>query len=243
MLLKIGDRPYTENDFGKKIQEIYYMVIPRQGMDKNDALINKTVQTFILDYYKKDIKENNGEYKALMEEYKNGIMIFSLSEKNVWNKASEDSLGLITYYYEHKSDFTLRKRATVRTVTVDNAQLSKSVSKMLQADRGLTDDMLSAKMKSLGIENPKINSEIAETGKTSININSESLSKPVLKGNEYVITQVYNLQPEKPRAFEECRGYVVAAYQEYLEKQWLEELRKKYPVTLNKEVFETLVKK
>ncbi len=243
VLLKIGDRPYTENDFGKKIQEIYYMVIPRQGMDKNDALINKTVQTFILDYYKKDIKENNGEYKALMEEYKNGIMIFSLSEKNVWNKASEDSLGLITYYNEHKSDFTLRKRATVRTVTVDNAQLSKSVSKMLQADRGLTDDMLSAKMKSLGIENPKINSEIAETGKTSININSESLSKPVLKGNEYVITQVYNLQPEKPRAFEECRGYVVAAYQEYLEKQWLEELRKKYPVTLNKEVFETLVKK
>lgn len=243
VLLKIGDRPYTENDFGKKIQEIYYMVIPKQGMDKNDALINKTIQTFILDYYKNDIKENNKEYKALMDEYKNGIMIFSLSEKNVWNKASEDSLGLITYYNEHKSDFTLRKRATVRTITVENAQLAKSVSKILQADRGLTDDMLAAKMKTLGIENPKINAEVAESGKTSVNITTESLSKPVQKGNEYIITQVYNLQPEKPRAFEECRGYVVAAYQEYLEKQWMEELRKKYPVTVNKEVFETLVKK
>lgn len=243
VLLKIGDRPYTENDFGKKIQEIYYMVIPKQGMDKNDALINKTVQTFILDYYKNDIKANNKEYKALMEEYKNGIMIFSLSEKNVWNKASEDSLGLITYYNEHKSDFTLKKRATVRTVTVDNAQQSKSVSKILQSDRGLTDDMLATKMKALGIENPKINSEVAESGKTSINISLESLSKPLQKGNEYFITQVYNLQPEKPRAFEECRGYVVAAYQEYLEKRWIEELRKKYQVTVNKEEFEALIKK
>jgi peptidyl-prolyl cis-trans isomerase SurA len=243
ILMKIGDRTYTENDFGKKIQEIYYMVIPKQGMDKNDALIHKTVQTLILDYYKNDIKENNKEYKALMEEYKNGIMIFSLSEKNVWNKASEDSLGLITYFKEHKSDFTLRKRATVRTVTIDNAQQAKSVSKILQSDRGLTDDMLATKMKALGIENPKINSEVAESGKSIINISTESLSKPLQKGNEFVITHVYNLQPEKPRTFEECRGYVVAAYQEYLEKKWLENLRKKYPVLINKEVFESLIRK
>jgi peptidyl-prolyl cis-trans isomerase SurA len=76
-----------------------------------------------------------------------------------------------------------------------------------------------------------------------LNVTTESLSLPKLVGTKYQITQVLNPLPEKSRALEECRGYVVAAYQEYLEKQWLEELKKKYPVAVNKDVFERLVKK
>ena len=60
---------------------------------------------------------------------------------------------------------------------------------------------------------------------------------------KYEISQIYNVQPPKTRTFEECRGYVVAAYQEYLEKQWMQQLRLKYPVTVNQTVFESLIEK
>ena len=71
----------------------------------------------------------------------------------------------------------------------------------------------------------------------------ESLAAPKLVGNKYQIVQVFNPMPEKASTFEEYRGYVVAAYQEYLEKKWIDELKQKYPVSIDKEVFERLVKK
>lgn len=243
LLLEIGSKKYNENDYGKQIQDVFYTVYPKPGLDKYDALIKNATQYFIMEYYKNDIRENNREYKALMDEYRNGIMIFSLSEKFIWNKASDDSVGLLEYYNAHKADFNLKKRATVRTITADNFKQSQSLYKLLQTDAAITDEALTTKMKALGISDPKINSQVAEEGKTTLNIYAASLNKPVADGSKYKIVQVYNPLPEKTRAFDECRGYVVAAYQEYLEKKWIGELKQKYPVHINNDIFETLVKK
>ncbi len=238
-LLQIGKKAYNENDFGKKIQEIFYTVYPKAGVDKYDALIKNVTQTFIVDYYKNDIQQNSAEYKSLMDEYRNGIMIFALSESNIWNRASEDSAGLLAYYNEHKQDFNLKKRAVVRTITADNAKQAASIYKILQANKTISDEALSEKIKGLG----KSNSQVLDVTKTKLNLSVESLDAPKLVGNKYQIVQVFNPMPEKARTFDECRGYVVAAYQEYLEKKWIEELKQKYPVSIDKEVFERLVKK
>jgi len=242
-MLQIGAKIYTENDFGKKIQESFYTLYVKNGNDKYDELIKKAKQDLIVEYYKNDIKENNPEYKSLMDEYRNGIMIFALSEKNIWNRASDDSAGLATFYNEHKADFNLKKRATVRTIFADNNKQANAIYKLISANKEISDEILIEKMKTLGIASPKINSQVQSEGKATANINIESISKPIASENKFQITQVYNLQPPKARVFEECRGYVVAAYQEYLEKQWIEQLKQKYPVSLNKDIFESMVKK
>lgn len=243
VLLQIDKKTYDENDFGKKIQEIFYTIYPKAGTDKYDALIKNVTQSLILDYYKNDIKTNNVEYKALMDEYRNGIMIFALSENNVWNKASEDSTGLLAYYSQHPQDFDLKKRATVRIITTDNQKQAASVYKILQANKSVSDELLAEKLKAAGVTGQKINTQVLDETKTKLNISTESLSLPQLLGNKYQVIQVLNPLPAKKRAFEECRGYVVAAYQEYLEKRWIETLKQKYPVAVNKDVFESLVKK
>lgn len=243
VLLQIGKKSLNENDFGKKIQESFYTLYSKQGADKFDDLIKKAQQDLTLEYYKNDIKENNNEYKSLMDEYRNGIMIFALSEKNIWNKASEDSVGLLVYYNDHKEDFNLKKRATVRTVFVDNAKQGKAIYKYLNENSDVSDDVLSVEMKKIGIASPKINTQVQSEGKSTVDINLKSISNPTTVNKQLQIVQVYNLQSAKKRAFDECRGYVVAAYQEYLEKNWIAELKKKYQVDINKDVFETLVKK
>lgn len=242
-LIQIGNTVYTENDYGKKIQEIYYSVYPKAGSDKNDILIKNTTQTFVLDYYKKYLKENNAEYKALMDEYRNGIMIFSLSENNIWNKAAEDSVGLLSYYNQHKEDFNLKQRATIRKISTSTDLQAKALHKLIKNKPQITDDSLLIEMKKLGLSSTNLNSQIADQTKTKLNITQENLSNPKFTGKNYEFTQIYNLQAAKSRAFEECRGYVVAAYQEYLEKKWLETLRQKFPVEVNKTVFESLIKK
>lgn len=244
VLLQIGNTVFTENDYGKKIQETYYSVITRNGLDRNDALIKNTTQQFILDYFKSDIKENNEEFKSLMEEYKNGIMIFTLSEKNIWNKASDDTIGLLAYFNTHKLDFNLKKRGTLRTVTLDDAKQAKAIAKILKSDKNISDEMLDAKIKAMQINDERIRTQLVEEGKFKVNLATEYISEPTkTANNKYTITQLYTILPEKSRAFEECRGYIVAAYQEYLEKKWLEDLKKKYPVSIANKVFETMVKK
>ncbi len=243
VLLQIGKKTYNENDFGKIIQETFYTIFPKAGVDKNDALIKNTAQSLIIEYYKNDIKQNNLEYKSLMEEYRNGIMIFTLSEKNIWNKASEDTIGLVTYFNAHKKDFILKNRATVRTVSTVNEKQSNSIYKILQSNADISDEILKEKIKALGITGHKINTQVLDESKTKLNILVESLTAPQLIGNKYQITQVLNPLPEKNRSFEECRGYVVAAYQEYLEKRWIEELKLKYSVSINKSVFEDMINK
>ena len=104
-------------------------------------------------------------------------------------------------------------------------------------------EVLSDKMKALSIAKPKINTQVQSEGKTTLNINVESISKPLSSNNKIEITQVYNLQQPKTREFNECRGYVVAAYQEFLEKQWIAELKQKFPVSINNATFESMVRK
>ena len=242
-LLQIGSKKYDENDFGKKIQESFYTMFAKPGTDKYDELIKKAKQDLTLEYYKSDLKQNNTEYKALMDEYRNGIMIFSLSEKNIWNKASDDSVGLLAFYNQNKTDFNLKKRASVRTVYADDLKQANAIYKLINANKEITDEALTEKIKALGITTPRINTQVQSEGKATVNINAESVTKPAAIDNKIQITQVYNLQPPKVRTFDECRGYVVASYQEYLEKQWVESLKKKYPVSVNKDVFESMVKK
>jgi hypothetical protein len=68
-----------------------------------------------------------------------------------------------------------------------------------------------------------------------------TLSASIIRLSNF--TSYIYLQPAKARVFEECRGYVVAAYQDFLEKKWLDDLKKKYPVSINKDVFESLGEK
>lgn len=242
-LLQVGNTIYDENKFGKKIQELYYSVNPGLGVNKNDALYKNAVDFFIMEYYKNTIKENVPEYKLLMDEYRNGIMIFSLSEKNIWNKASEDSVGLLTYYNNHITDFNLKKRATVRTITTTDKKAALEIIKMLQVEKNITDDLILEKIQKTYSIKPQINTETVDENNAKIDISTAKITGPVLENGIYTVTQIGSLQPEKTRTFQECRGYVVAAYQGFLEKEWIKELKQKYPVSIKEDVLQSMVKK
>ena len=98
-------------------------------------------------------------------------------------------------------------------------------------------------IKNVGVKDFTLNSSVLDETKTNLNISQSSISEPVLQNNKYVITQVLQPQQARKTTFAESKGYVVAAYQEYLENKWLEVLKLKYPIKLNNSVFDSLVKK
>jgi len=243
-MLKMGTKTYTESDYGKRIQDNFYTVTTKPGADRFDALLKNTTQGIVLDSFKNNIKINNNDYKMLMDEYKNGIMIFALSEKNIWNKASEDSAGLLNYYTTHQQEFKSRKKANIRTITLNTSKQAKSIYKAIRKDRGISNDMLEAKLKQMGLDKNAIKNTTEEAGKSKYDLVATTLNKPAKQTDgKYIITQIGDIQPEKQLAFDECRGYVVAAYQEQLEKDWVAQLRAKYPVQIDQTIFDGMVKK
>lgn len=242
-ILQIGNKLYTENDYGKEIQLAFYTTLPKPGADKYDMLIKNATQKFIKDYYKQDIKNNNEEFKALMNEYKNGIMIFSLSEKYIWNKAAEDTIGLKQFYETHKDQFNLKNRATVRTISTNTKSQANTVYNLLKTNANITDNDLLDKLIAKGITNTQLQSQIMDESTTKLNVQQANVFPHKLENEKYTITQVMQPQKARSRTFDECRGYVIAAYQENIEKKWLNELKQKYPVSINSTVFDSLVKK
>lgn len=243
VILKIGDKEITENQLGKNIQSVFYTVNPGLGTDKISMLVKNAIHGQILEQYKQEIKTTHPEFKMLMNEYRNGIMIFNLSESNVWEKASADTAGLRTYYNLHKEDFKAKKKATLRTFYANNAKQAKSLYKLVAKKPDMTDEEMKSNMISLGIVEPEVHVLSVDEESAKSKLEKAFIAKPSKQGSRYLITQLYNIQPERMRALEECRGYVVAAYQEELEKKWVDELRKKYPVVIEEQVLDSMIKK
>jgi peptidyl-prolyl cis-trans isomerase SurA len=183
-----------------------------------------------------------------VQEYHDGILLFDLTDRMVWTKAVEDSAGLEAYYAEHKDNYMWEKRmdATLYTSrdrevadfahTLISGQRRKSLSPEEIVSRTITEFNDST---CIEFENRKL--EMGDHPLSDeMNWSQDKLS-PVKTQNGKEIFLVKNkiLKPTG-KELDECRGLVTADYQNYLEKEWIETLRAKYPVSVNEELLSTI---
>jgi len=237
VLYKIGNIDYDQNKIGSGIEKIYYTLNAKQGTNRLDALFDEVLKNNIISRYKEDIQQNNVEYKNLIQEYRDGIMIFDISEQKIWNKAMDDSVGVRNFFEQNKEKYKKPSTIKERTVQLNNAKNAKKLYKTLLEDPNINSNVLQDKLSVMKENNPVITKELSNSK------NAVSVQKPKKIDNSYTIKQYYQYSPEKTRDFEECRGYVIADYQEKLEKEWIDNLKVKYPVKINQDILNKLIKK
>lgn len=188
------------------------------------------------------------EFRNLMNEYRDGIMLFELMDRNVWGKASKDSAGLATFYKERMNNYKWQPgfRGSVYTFKNQEALNNglKALAKKDMTDEALvktmntdkTPDAVSIQKGYYEFEKFKIFSRDAiKKGKpTEANKNED--------GTYTVVVAKDVFETPTTKTLDEARGYAIAEYQDYLEKNWNESLRKKYPVTVNEDVFKSMTK-
>jgi len=241
ILYKIDNMDFDQNKIGKAIEKIYYTYTPKKYSNSRiDVLYDEIEKQNILDRVRQNIRNTNEEYKQLINEYKSGIMIFDLSEQKIWNKASEDTAELRKYYNEHLSDFEQKASVQERTIETVQSKIAKNIYKTILKNPNVSNNILKDKFVLLGDKTAIINERTIMLTK-----NQEAdlqVKKPVKTDNKYLMTQQYQYTPQKPKPYEEIKGYVIAAYQEQLEKNWIEELKAKYPVKINESVLNKIIK-
>jgi peptidyl-prolyl cis-trans isomerase SurA len=209
-------------------------------------VISKNIDDAALRLQGGDIATKYPEFEKIMEDYKNGIILFDLENKRVWSKVVPDSLNERKYFAEHKAKFVWPERVDISEIFVISDSLAKQLYKRLEAGENF--DTLAKKY----TERPGFKVKAGHWGlllkgenelaNRAFNFIVEEVKEPFAFQGGYSIVRVNRRDPVHPKTFEEARQEVASQYQDdragELRTSWVEELRTKY----GREINEPLIK-
>ena len=207
-----------------------------------DVTFNKYLEDFLISTEKESLPERYPEYKHILQEYHDGILLFDLMDQKVWTKAVEDTTGLENFFGQHRDDYMWKERAKGMIISCDSTvDVNKVLKKASRIASGRWDQ-------------EKVNKKFCETDTISCisfepflleegrNERVDELNNTAGTGKVYKengrnnFVAVSEIVPPAQKELNETRGQVTSDYQDYLEKLWIKELRSKYNVTVNKEL-------
>ncbi|MEM6725955.1 MAG: peptidylprolyl isomerase [Bacteroidota bacterium] len=241
-LFRIGDRVVPLSEFSDYLFSNRSERMRKARGNKPDEAARQLYTTFVektlIKYEEDQLESKYPEFKALMREYQEGILLFEATKIMVWERAGEDTLGLATFYDANKENYKHNER-----VTVSKFILKKKDDKALSLARKF------ATKKSGEFTLKKVNKkenllEIKEETmiKGDNNWTVGSISDTEATDTGYQFLKVQSIIPPTVKTLEEAKGYVVADYQDFLETAWVESLRKAYKVEVNQEVLKSLIR-
>ncbi|NSW44895.1 MAG: peptidylprolyl isomerase [Bacteroidales bacterium] len=182
-------------------------------------------------------------FANLLQEYHDGILLFDLTDKMVWSKAIKDTVGLKEFYEKNKNKYMWDTRAEAIWITYENDKCKDALIKAIENNKKqqTIDDILKSinkKSTCLTKKDTKLISkgEMPGIDKIAFNEDKTQNKKYTLFEDKKLIIYINAMVPPQPKQLHETKGVVTADYQSYLEKQWIDELRKKYTVKVNEEV-------
>jgi len=235
---------WTQYDFAKYAQ---IKQRPQENIDKNvylEKLFKQFVDDKCVEYEDQHLEEHYPEFASLMKEYHDGILLFNLTDKKVWSKAVKDTVGLEKFFEQHRKDYMWGERVDATVYTIKNKNdVDKTVEIIKQYEN---DGDIAKALDSANIHSVRIDPGKYEKGDNKY-VDSipwkVGLSKPITSDVEdlTVLVKIKNVIPPVEKELNEARGIVTADYQNYLEKEWIKQLKKKYPVKINEKVLKEVL--
>ena len=215
-----------------------------QGKYFMDEALKTFIENKLIDYEREKLPEKYPEYKYTFKEYREGILLFEIMDRKIWSKAAEDTTGLKNYFNNHRNNYKWGERFKGKIYLADNKKILKKVKKLEKGGlfrKSWSDKKILNKYNANNENKLEIKEGIYLKGENSIidqhawNIGNK---KDIKENRPYFVKG--EVIPSQNKTLDEARGAVIADYQNYLEEQWLNELKNKYKVEVNNEVLENL---
>jgi peptidyl-prolyl cis-trans isomerase SurA len=228
LLFSVQGAGYTVNQFFKYAQKTQKAnaLPPAKILEQ---LYNNYTDAIIFQRVEEQIILTNPTYRYLLKEYYEGILLFEIMEKEVWNKAAEDSLGQHSYYKNHTTDYQAGERAKTVIYSSNSLEIVTQLKSLVAAgDDQKAGDFVSAKKVKMESgyfkkeDKAVLQKVVWEKGLYSVENNGM-----------YYLAWLKDILPPGPMSFEEARPAIISDYQAFLERVWLEQLKKRYTVKVN----------
>ena len=210
-------------------------------------LVDKLYKTFedekVNNYYNDNLEKEFPEFANVMDEYRDGLLLFDLMEKEIWEKSKTDTIGLKKFYDLNKDKYTWKTRLDMTVASSTKELVVKEAMKMLKANA--TADEIKAKLNTKDKIDVMSNKGVYEEGNDAIPKGTKmqtGVSDISKQGEYYFVSFVNKVVPAGNKTLEECKGKAINDYQQDLESNWVSNLKKDYSVKVNQDVFEKIKK-
>ena len=243
-IMTIAAKAFTQSDFTQFLKANSYT-------DKTAAadIIDEKYAAFaekeILAYEDSQLEKKYEDFRFLMQEYHDGILLFEVSNNEVWEKASKDTEGLAKYFNNNKADYKWEKpHFKGRLIMCKDKETFKAAKAIVKKSHNDSIDKYLRTRLNDSIQHVKIEKNIFVQGDNKQVDKLAFKSKAVVEADKdypfvFVSGKMLKTLPED---YTDVRGLVTADYQEYLEKEWIAKLRTKFTVEIDKKILETVKK-
>ena len=240
ILVKIGNKEFTYKDFGDFIVKSQRRVEPNASFD---AVVSKKYNAFLsnnlIKYREDNLEFENSEFANIVNEYRDGLLLFDLMENTIWNTAKTDSAGIRNFYEANKENYVLPKRVDAVVASSQNQRALKKVAKLLAQDMELNS------IKKLVNSGDKVDviftKGILEAAHQALPEEFEfktGISKVYKHNDTFIMVQTKAILPETLKTYDEAKGAIIGDYQTYKEENWLRALKAKYKVEIYQDALE-----
>ena len=242
VLFSIGDKTYRQKEFSAFLMKAYRGMRHKSFDVIVDMQYKRWVKKKILEYEESLLGQKYPEYRALVKEYHDGIILYEIMSDMVWNKAVKDTSGLKSFYENQKMNYMWPERIEAMVYSCASDEIAAEVFQLLKKKKNTSDKILE-----------KINDGTELNLDVSMN-KYDPLTTDFLSGRDFMegrntpfefngkhyVIWVSSKLPVMPKELSEIKGAVISDYQAHLEKTWLSELYLKYPVHINYDVLYNL---
>jgi len=241
-IARLGKEEYNQQDFAQFLAK-NQSINPKETVPQFiDRIFNKFTEEKVIQYEDARLEEKYPEFRALVKEYRDGILLFELTDQKVWSKAIKDTTGLKEFYEKNRDNYIWGDRAdAILFISSTREGIEKAhnmaterlsvdqIKEAFEADENNTITILEKKF-------PKNEEFIID------NIEWKKGISPIVQENEerFGFAVIKDLVPPEHKTLSEARGIITADYQNYLEEEWLKQLRNKYTVIVNQDVLSTI---
>lgn len=248
VLYTLDGKDYPQSDFARflalNMRETNEVPIS-EFVDKQ---FDDFIQNSILKYEESQLERKYPEFRDLYKEFRDGNLLFEITDKKVWSKASADTIGLKAFYQKNKNNYMWGERLNG---TIIYCKSDNNVDEMAREMQSAVNKYSKSDTDQPAVE--EILNEIALKYSGSFELSSGPFSKGenaiaeqvkwkkgvsdiIAEKDARIFVWIRSILEPMPKAFSETRGQVTADYQEYLDKEWIRELRNKYSVEIDENV-------
>ena len=248
-VLDLGGATYNLQNFADYVKTNTKIRLKYDATKPKAEVVNELFSSFAndkaLEFEEKSLPTKYPDFKSLMREYEEGILLFEATRIHVWDKANQDTVGLEKFYNANKAKYTWDEQAKVveyRVHTSDKGEAEKVYKLASKKDWEKIDSKFNKKESVVTMTSSMVEKE----GKPLEGLSFAAKSISALQYDDqikaFTFKKVESIMPKRQKSLGEARGYVVADYQDNLEKQWVSDLEKEFPVVVYQDVVAKLVK-
>jgi peptidyl-prolyl cis-trans isomerase SurA len=194
------------------------------------------------EYYRNHIEEYNAPIADQMSQFNEANLLFAVMDKHVWGKASLDTVALQQFYTENKKNYTWAPGVSALTITCAKKEIIDSIAQKIKTAPAAWRKITGAYGNVVNADSSRYeNGQLPLKQPVPMQAGFASSPEQTQSGDGWIFVYVFNVYPQQSqRSFEDAKGMVINDYQQVLENNWLETLKKKYTVTINEKVVESL---